>query len=126
MRSRVQAQTPVNVRTHHNHDTRDGLYVDPVFTKAAAAALKRDLNFNGSISGQVYAQPLYIEGAPGGRALIIMVTEANYVYALDSANGTVIWQQQVGPPVALANLLCGNIDSLGRAYVDPRQACRRC
>ena len=70
------AKAPVNVPEHHNHDSRDGLYIDPAFTPAAAAALHRDLAFGGSISGNVFAQPLYIEGGPGGKAMIIAVTES--------------------------------------------------
>ena len=107
------ANASVNVPEHHNHDTRDGLYVDPAFTPAAAAALTRDLGFDGTISGNVYAQPLYIEGGSGGRAMIIAVTESNNVYALDAADGTVIWQRNVGQPVPLADLPCGDIDPLG-------------
>ena len=109
------AQGAVNVPAHHNHDTRDGLYVDPAFTPAAAAALKRDLTFGGSISGNVYAQPLYIEGGLGGKAMIIAVTESNNVYALDAADGSVIWQRHVGQPVPLASLPCGNISPLGNS-----------
>ena len=75
--------------------------------------LKRDTNFNGTIAGNVYAQPLYIEGGPGGWAMIIAVTESNNVYALDAANGSVIWQRNVGAPVPLADLPCGNISPLG-------------
>ena len=107
------AKAAVNVPEHHNHDSRDGLYVDPAFTPTAAAALKRDLGFNGSISGNVYAQPLYIEGGPGGKAMIIAVTESNNVYALDAADGSVIWQRNVGPPVPLSSLPCGDISPLG-------------
>ncbi len=62
------ANAQVNVTQFHNHDSRDGLYVDSAFTSAAAASLARDLNFDGTISGNVYAQPLYIEGRPDGRA----------------------------------------------------------
>jgi hypothetical protein len=107
------AREAVNVPEHHNHASRDGLYIDPPFTPAAAAALTRDLAFDGSISGNVYAQPLYIEGGPDGRAMIIAVTESNNVYALDAAAGTVIWQRNVGPPVQHANLPCGDIIPLG-------------
>ena len=28
--------TSVNVTQHHNHDSRDGLFIDPAFTAAAA------------------------------------------------------------------------------------------
>ena len=52
----------VNVTQFHNHASRDGLYVDSAFTPSAAANLGWDLNFDGTIVGNVYAQPLYIEG----------------------------------------------------------------
>jgi outer membrane protein assembly factor BamB len=107
------AGADINVPQHHNHASRDGLYIDPAFTAAAAAAMKRDLAFDGRISGNVYAQPLYIEGGPGGRAMIIVVTESDNVYALDAADGTVIWQRNVGVPVPRSSLPCGDIDPLG-------------
>jgi len=106
-------QCSVNVTQYHNHENRDGLYIDPAFTRSAAAALKRDTNFLGTVSGNVYAQPLYIEDGPGGKAMIITVTESNNVYSLDAANGTILWQCHVGQPVPRANLPCGNIDPMG-------------
>jgi len=69
----------VTVNVHHKEPSRDGLYIEPAFTPAAAAGLKRDLGFNGSIVGHVYAQPLYIEGGPSGKAIIIVVTESDNV-----------------------------------------------
>src|SRR6188768_3571616 len=56
----VAGPAQVNVTQFHNHDSRDGLYVDSAFTPSAVANLARDLNFDGTISGLVYAQPLYI------------------------------------------------------------------
>jgi len=103
----------INVTQHHNNNTRDGFYIDPAFTQTAVAGLARDLAFDGTVSGNVYAQPLYIEGGPSGRAMIIVVTESDNVYALDAADGSVIWQRNVGSPVPLLSLLCGNIDPLG-------------
>jgi len=79
----VPANAQVNVTQFHNHDSRDGLYVDSAFTQSAAANLTRDLNFDGTIVGNVYAQPLYLENGPGGRAMVIAATESNNVYALD-------------------------------------------
>src|SRR5438552_3349298 len=58
------ANAQVNVTQEHNNVSRDGVYIDAGFTPSAAANLTRDLNFNGTISGNVYAQPLYIEGGP--------------------------------------------------------------
>jgi outer membrane protein assembly factor BamB len=102
----------VNVTQKQNNLSRDGLYIDSAFTPSAAADVTRDLNFNGTISGNVYAQPLYIENGPGGAAMVIVVTESNNVYALNAITGTVIWQRNVGPPVS-SGLPCGNISPLG-------------
>ena len=102
----------VNVTQYHNHSSRDGLYIDSAFTQSAAANLTRDLNFNGTIVGNVYAQPLYIEGGPSG-PMVIAVTESNNVYALNAVNGTIIWQQNVGAPVPTADLHCTNVGSMG-------------
>jgi hypothetical protein len=107
------ASAQVNVTQFHNHDSRDGLYIDSAFTPSAAANLTRDMNFDGTISGDVYAQPLYIEDGPGGRAMIIVVTESNNVYALDAVDGSVIWERNVGPPVLAGDLGCTKFDSMG-------------
>ena len=80
----VPTNAQVNVTQYHNNSSRDGLYIDSAFTPSAAANLTRDLNFDGTIVGNVYAQPLYIDNGPGGRATIIAVTESNNVYALDA------------------------------------------
>src|SRR5256885_15806250 len=90
------ADAQVNVTQFHNHESRDGLYIDSAFTQSAAANLTRDLDFDGTIAGNVYAQPLYIEGGPGGNAMIIAVTESNNVYALAAVDGSIIWQRNVG------------------------------
>ena len=107
----LQADAQVNVTQEHNNLSRDGLYVDAAFTPAAAAGLTRDLNFDGTIIGNVYAQPLYIEGGPSG-PMIIAVTESNRVYALNATTGTVIWQRNLGLAVT-SGLPCGNINPVG-------------
>ena len=108
----LPANASVNVTQHHNHDSRAGLYIDPAFTPTNAANLARDTNFTGTITGNVYAQPLYIEDGPGGRAMVIAVTESNNVYALDAASGSIIWQRNVGTAIT-SGLPCGNISPLG-------------
>src|SRR5437879_287335 len=107
----ARAGTLVNVTQEHNNPSRDGVYIDSAFTREAAANLARDLNFNGTISGNVYAQPLYIEGGSNG-PMIIAVTESNNVYALNATTGTVIWQQNVGTP-APTGACPGNISPNG-------------
>src|SRR6516225_429975 len=108
----LPADAQENVTQEHNNLSRDGLYVDAAFTPTAAAGLARDLSFDGTISGNVYAQPLYVEGGPNG-PMIMVVTESNNVYALNATTGTVIWQRtDLGPPVS-SGLPCGNINPLG-------------
>jgi hypothetical protein len=107
----VSITAQVNVTQFHNHDSRDGLYVDPAFTHSAAANLARDLNFDGTIAGNVYAQPLYIEDGPGGTAMIIAVTEQNNIYALDAVDGSIIWHRNVGAQVP--NPTCTEVGSYG-------------
>ena len=108
----VPTQAQVNVTQEHNHISRDGLYVDSAFTRTAAANLRRDLNFDGTILGSVYAQPLYVENGPGGAAMIIVGTESNHMYALNASTGRPIWDRFVGAPVT-SGLPCGNISPLG-------------
>ena len=109
----VPANAQVNVTQFHNHESRDGLYIDSAFTQSAAVNLTHDLNFDGTIIGNVYAQPLYIENGPGGKAMIIVATESNNVYALDAGNGTIIWQRNVGEPVSADDLICTKLDPIG-------------
>src|SRR5882762_1527962 len=104
----LPADAQVNVTQFQNHATRDGLYIDSTFTPGAAANLTRDMSFNGTISGQVYAQPLYIEGGPNG-SMIIVVTELNNVYALNAVNGSIIWQRNLGDPVLAGSLPCPTV-----------------
>jgi len=107
----LSANASVNVTQHHNHDSRDGLYIDAAFTPTNSANLARDTNFNGAITGNVYAQPLYIEDGPAG-PMVIAVTESNNVYALDAVTGNIIWQRSVGTPIT-SGLPCGNVTPLG-------------
>jgi len=110
----VKHTIAVNVSAHHNNLSRDGLYVDQAFVPALASSLKRDTNFTGKITGNVYAQPLYIEGGPGHKTMVVVVTESNYVYALDALSGGVIWSTNVGPPVTTTGVLpCGNVLPVG-------------
>src|SRR6266568_2291144 len=109
--SGAEAHAQVNVTQEHNNASRNGVYIDAAFTPEAAANLTRDLNFNGTISGNVYAQPLYVEGGPNGPT-IIEVTESNNVYALDATTGLPIWSRtDIGSPVS--NTPCGGFNPTG-------------
>src|SRR5437762_7428276 len=106
------ASAQVNVTQEHNNLSRDGLYIDDAFTPSNAANLTRDLNFDGTISGHVYAQPPYVEDGPSG-PMVIAVTESNNVYALHADTGLQIWSRtEIGPAVT-SGLPCGNINPVG-------------
>jgi outer membrane protein assembly factor BamB len=59
------------------------------------------------LDGSVYAEPLVV----GNR--VIVATEGDSLYALDPHTGNVLWHTDVGTPVPLSSLPCGNIDPLG-------------
>ena len=102
-----------SVLEHHNGPRRDGLYLDSTLTRASAATFHRDLSFATSLSGAVYAQPLFFANGPGGKDVVIAATGQNVVYALDAATGSPVWQRSLGTPVPRATLPCGNLDPLG-------------
>jgi polyvinyl alcohol dehydrogenase (cytochrome) len=69
------------------------------------------------LDGAVYGQPLVLGD------LVIVATEGDSVYGLSLAKGRVRWQRQLGAPVALHDLSCGNIDPLGitgTLAIDPK------
>ncbi|MDQ3836163.1 MAG: PQQ-binding-like beta-propeller repeat protein [Thermoproteota archaeon] len=59
------------------------------------------------LDGIIYAEPLV------ARNLVFVATTNNTIYSLDSNTGKVIWRTNLGPPVPLSDLPCGNIDSTG-------------
>jgi len=106
------ASGQVNVTQKNNNLNRDGHYIDAAFTPDNAANLTRDTNFNGAITGNVHAQPLYIEGGKNG-PMIIVVTASNNVYALHADTGTPIWSRTDIGPAATSGFLCGNENPVG-------------
>jgi hypothetical protein len=61
----------------------------------------------------VYAQPLYWTATGADHGWLLVATEQNLVYALDSRTGAVTWKAALGPPVPRSSLPCGNIDPVG-------------
>ena len=59
------------------------------------------------LDGAVYGQPLLVGNE------VIAATENDSIYALNRATGQVTWHTQVGTPVPVSSLNCGNIDPLG-------------
>ncbi len=102
-----------SVLQFHGHPNRDGYTIDPALTKTAAAAFARDTTFAGTVTGNVYASPLYVQNGPGGKGAFYVATESNDVYALDETTGAVDWHINVGKPASNTGAGCGNIGPIG-------------
>jgi hypothetical protein len=99
-----------SVPERNNHANRDGLFVQPTLTKARARAMVRDATFDGTISGNVYASPLYVDGNPG---VFVLATENNQVSVLDENTGRPVWQKTYGQSAGRSGAGCGNVAPLG-------------
>jgi hypothetical protein len=97
----------------HNSPTRDGLYIVPGLTRAAAANTHLVSGFNGTYSGSVYGQPLYMPGGAGTTGTYFVVTETNDVVALDERTGGMVWQRSLGPYANQEGEGCTGFDPLG-------------
>ena len=105
--------TNASVVTHHNSPTRNGVYIAPALTRAAAATIHVDTAFSATIEGPTYAHPLFFDAGGAGPDLVIVATEQNKVYAFNATTGAEVWQVTLGTPVPLSMLPCGNINPLG-------------
>jgi len=111
-----------NVPTYHATPNRHGAYTVTGLTPAAAASLKPLAGFSATISGDVYAQPLYWKTSGQSNGEIIQVTENNIVYSLNATTGTVNWSTQLAPAAPLSAFPCGNINPegiTGTPVIDP-------
>src|SRR5262245_47791178 len=88
----AQEAAAQDVLQHHGNSTRDGLYVDPLFTQKAAANIHRDPVFRATLPGPTYAQPLFVSDGPNSRPALIVATEQNVVLALDADDGSELWR----------------------------------
>lgn len=102
-----------SVLTYHNGNHRHGAYAVPSLTSTAAGNMQRDSRFVASISGHVYAQPLYWKPNGAKRGVVIVATESNDIYALDDSTGATAWHKSLGAAVPRSELPCGNIDPVG-------------
>jgi outer membrane protein assembly factor BamB len=109
----VPTATGNSVLERNNHASRDGHFVQPTLTKAAAATLARDTAFIGTFAGNMWASPLYLENGPGGKGVFFVVTTGNDVMALDETTGAVVWTHNIGPSPTNSGAGCGNIHPIG-------------
>jgi hypothetical protein len=118
----LPAAASANVVTYHNSNTRQGSYIAPKLTQAAAANLQLDPKFAGTFTGNVYAQPLYWKPSGSAHGEIIVATESNLVVALDANTGATLWSVQLPAAESNSALGCGDIDPegiTGTPVIDP-------
>ena len=76
--------------------SRDGNYIQPTLTTAAAMKMMPDATFGATFNGQMYSSPLYLANGPGGKGIFIAATTNNDVKAFDDT-GAPVWTRNVGP-----------------------------
>ncbi len=114
-----------SVLTYHGDAARSGNFTVPALSWQRAGGVAPDTAFDGRFVGHLYAQPLFWHPAGSGAGLLILATEDDTVVALDAGSGKTVWRRQIGSPVPLAQLPCGNIDPLGitgTPVIDPTRA----
>jgi outer membrane protein assembly factor BamB len=94
----VAAQAEPAWTTYHRDAGRSGY--DPEATSPIVPVLSwHTVN----LGAPIWQQPLIL----GSRAYI--ATVGNYLYALDTSTGAVVWSRHAGPPVPSGRLPCGDI-----------------
>ena len=99
--STASASTSADWTTYHLDNSRAGYVAGTPDPQRLTQA------WNVPLDGAVYAEPL----VTGGHVLV--ATENDSLYSLDARTGQVLWRTNVGTPVPLSQLPCGNIDPLG-------------
>ncbi len=105
------ADTGESVLERNKHANRDGFFIQPTLTAAAAAKMSRDTAFAPKFTGQMFASPLYLQNGPGGKGVFFAVTTANDVMAFDETTGATVWTKNIGAPAT--GVGCGIGSPLG-------------
>jgi outer membrane protein assembly factor BamB len=102
--------TGASVVERNNSPNRNGVFVQPTLTRARAATMVLDRTFDGTVSGNVFASPLFVDGTPG---VFVIATENNQISVLNETTGRPVWQRTYGTPAGRTGAGCGNISPLG-------------
>ena len=101
----------VQVVTQHNNPQRTGANLaETMLTPARVASQNFGLLGSYAVTGQVFAQPLYVSGVNitgrGLRNVLIVATAANWLYAFDAdnPNSQDLWSYHAGAPVPGARI----------------------
>ena len=101
----------MNVLTQHNNNFRTGANLSEyVLTVSNVNTGQFGKLFSRVVDGQIYAQPLYVNGliiSNKFRNVLYVATEHNSVYAFDAddpAASNALWQVNLGPSVPIADI----------------------
>ncbi len=112
-RAALAAPADATVPAYHGGPDHSGHAIVPGLTWARAAATKPDTAFDGTVQGHVNAQPLYWHPPGAAHGLVIVATDSDTVYALDSTTGRPVWQRTLGQAAPRSEVDCGNINPIG-------------
>jgi hypothetical protein len=98
--------------------SRDGNYLQPTLTTAAAAKVMPDATFNtnATFQGGMYTSPLYLAKGPGGAGIFIAATTNNDVMAYDDT-GKPVWMRAFTNPMSGGAVSPKGI--MGTPVIDP-------
>jgi len=102
-----------SVLERNKNPSRDGLFIEPSLTSAAAAKMAPDTGFVATLTGTMLASPLFLENGPGGKGVFFAVTNTNDAFALDETTGAVVWTKNIGQAPAASGAGCGRIAPIG-------------
>jgi hypothetical protein len=94
-----------NVLERGKRPSRDGNYIQPTLTTAAAMKMAPDTAFNAAATytGSMFASPLYLANGPGGKGIYILATTNNDVKAVDDT-GAMVWLHSIGANPGAMNI----------------------
>ncbi|GAA4253231.1 choice-of-anchor D domain-containing protein [Dactylosporangium darangshiense] len=76
---------------------------EPALGPSAVSAADFGQLFSTQLDGQIYAQPIVVNGT------IVAATENNWVYGLNAQTGAIVWSRSVGPAWPASAIGCGDL-----------------
>jgi hypothetical protein len=102
-----------SVLERNGSPTREGHWIQPGLTKAAAAKMVLEDSFKATFQGRMYASPLYAANGPGGKGVFVAVSADNVVAALDETTGATVWTKTLGTAPGGKGQACFGSDPVG-------------
>ena len=114
-----------SVLQYHKNASRDGMYVESAFTRAAAATLKADAGFAPTVDRPDLRAAAVLRRRRHGKDLVIVATETEPGQRVQRRRRQHGLAEELRRSRPRSSLPCGNIDPLGitgTPVIDPRDA----